>query len=66
MVKLKKEAFVYYLQADFKSLEVLILYQNDLECHAVNTPEKYSSTCSHIELALLIFLKRPNVLYYLL
>lgn len=47
--------------------EELILYQNDLECHTASTPEKYSSTCSHTELALLIFLKRRrNELYYLL
>lgn len=45
----------------------LILCQNDLECHTASTPEKYSSTCSHAELALLTFLKRrPNEFYYLL
>jgi len=46
--------------------EDLNLCQNDLECHTASTPEKYSSTCSHIELALLILLKRPNELHYLL
>lgn len=47
--------------------EELILYQNYLEYHTVSTPEKYSSTWSHTELALAIPLKRgPNDLYYLL
>lgn len=61
------EILIYFSQVDFIGFEELILYQNDLECHAASTPAKYCSTCSHTELALLKFLKRrPNELYYLL
>lgn len=56
-----KKRDLYFPQADFMGFEELISYQNYLECHTVSTPEKYSSTCSHTKLALLISLKRrPN------